>query len=569
MALVNFAKREVNIKIVYYGPASSGKETNLQFIHQKLNPKQRGKLIRLALEPDTTLFFDFMPVNLGEVKGFKTTFHIYTIPGDIKDDETKKALLKGVDGLVFIADSQQQMMNANAARLKDLEENIRAFGRELSDIPLVIQYNKRDLEDLAGIEQLHRALNPGNKMAIEATAINGKGVLETFTNISKMAMQKIREKPTLMNEERAEEDELLNRLMKTQGGEVPVVTKAASPAPSVAVEEKVEAAPGVAVGQGEEETAPALDRPLDRFAFDAGETEMETPEETSAEESAIEAEPVPEDMGQAFMEEETTETILAAAPAEESLEGEAGLPEGVEMEPGFELGDEEISILGEEVEAAGVEEYPSEPEMGGIETGIEVPELDEEAVSFETESVGLAVGDEETVSTEVEGIELSKFEEPAPVAEEAAEAPEAASLSVAVEEGGVGKVTFGVPETRGSGRFTIPVLIGSREFNLNLSMSLEEVNKEETMKELFAERAAPVDFEEAEEPGTVGPEIVVEEEVSESEEAAAGEELGEEFSIELEPIDIEEGEEDTEGAAKEKKRGVFSRLFGRKHEPKH
>jgi signal recognition particle receptor subunit beta len=195
MALLSYSNREVNAKIVYYGPGLSGKTTNIDCIYKKMKPEQKGKLVSLATQTDRTLFFDFLPIDLGEVKGFKTRFHLYTVPGQVFYDSTRKMVLKGTDGVVFVADSQRQMMDANIESLKNLEENLNAYGKTLAKIPHVIQFNKRDLSNAIPLEEMYKKLNRYNAPFFEAVATEGKGVLETLTAAAKMVLRNLREQP--------------------------------------------------------------------------------------------------------------------------------------------------------------------------------------------------------------------------------------------------------------------------------------------------------------------------------------------------------------------------------------
>ncbi len=192
MALLNYQKKEINAKIVYYGPGLSGKTTNIQYIYKKLKPEHKGKLMTLATQTDRTLFFDFLPVELGEIKGLKTRFQIYTVPGQVYYNATRKLVLKNVDGIVFVADSQKKMLNENIESLKNLEDNLRFYNRSLKDIPVVFQYNKRDLPDILSVEELQQSLNKYNFPYFEAVAHTGQGVLQTLTTVSKLVLQKLR-----------------------------------------------------------------------------------------------------------------------------------------------------------------------------------------------------------------------------------------------------------------------------------------------------------------------------------------------------------------------------------------
>lgn len=185
MVVFNPAKREIGAKIVYYGPALCGKTTNLQFVHKKLNPNQRGDLVSLATKDDRTLFFDFLPLDLGTIKGFKTRFHLYTVPGQVYYVSTRRAVLTGVDGVVFVADSQADKMAENIESLEDLERNLLYYGKKLDELPMVLQYNKRDMENVASLKELNEKLNKRNLPFAEASAVTGQGVMETLTIISK------------------------------------------------------------------------------------------------------------------------------------------------------------------------------------------------------------------------------------------------------------------------------------------------------------------------------------------------------------------------------------------------
>jgi signal recognition particle receptor subunit beta len=193
MVLINYTVREISTKIVYYGPGLSGKTTNLQIIHGRVNPENRGKLVSLATETDRTLFFDFFPIDFGTIGGFKVRFHFYTVPGQVFYNSTRKLVLKGADGVVFVADSQRNMAESNVESLINLKENLAEHGINLEDFPFVIQYNKRDLDDLLSIEELQKELNPNNVPYYEACALKGDGIMETMKGISKIALAKISE----------------------------------------------------------------------------------------------------------------------------------------------------------------------------------------------------------------------------------------------------------------------------------------------------------------------------------------------------------------------------------------
>ncbi|HMA75915.1 MAG TPA: GTPase domain-containing protein [Candidatus Krumholzibacteriaceae bacterium] len=191
MSLINYSSREINVKIVYYGPGLCGKTTNIQYIYNKVTPETKGKLITLATEMDRTLFFDFLPLELGKVKGFKTRFHLYTVPGQVYYDASRKLILRGVDGIVFVADSQSMRYDANIESLYNLHENLAEYNMKLEDIPFTIQYNKRDLPDTIGVDDLQQELNPRDYPSYEAVAIEGVGVFNTLKSVAKSVLRNL------------------------------------------------------------------------------------------------------------------------------------------------------------------------------------------------------------------------------------------------------------------------------------------------------------------------------------------------------------------------------------------
>ncbi len=188
MSFINYSSREINCKIVYYGPGLCGKTTNLQYIFRRTNPEQKGKLISLATETERTLFFDFLPLALGDIKGFKVRFHLYTVPGQVFYAASRKLILKGVDGVVFVADSQVERMEANMESLDDLAINLAEQGYELTKLPFTVQYNKRDLTNVAPLDNMNKLLNPRNTPSFEAVAVLGTGVFETLKNVAKQVL---------------------------------------------------------------------------------------------------------------------------------------------------------------------------------------------------------------------------------------------------------------------------------------------------------------------------------------------------------------------------------------------
>jgi len=221
MSMINYASREINCKLVYYGPGLGGKTTNLEHVYGKVDPEQRGKMVSLATETERTLFFDFLPVDLGTVRGFKTRFHLYTVPGQVYYNASRKLILKGVDGLVFVADSQMERMEANIESMQNLYDNMTEYGYDVTQIPFVVQYNKRDLPNAAPIADLQAQLNPGWEVTeaakqkavpdpnnegeflveqkdgmwvarapyFESVAMRGDGVFETLRHVAKMVLK--------------------------------------------------------------------------------------------------------------------------------------------------------------------------------------------------------------------------------------------------------------------------------------------------------------------------------------------------------------------------------------------
>jgi signal recognition particle receptor subunit beta len=192
MTFINYASREINCKIVYYGPGLCGKTTNLQYIFDSTAPQAKGKLISLATETDRTLFFDFMPLELGTVRGFKTRFHLYTVPGQVFYDASRKLILKGVDGVVFVADSQEERMDANIESMYNLEENLQTQGYDLATIPYVLQLNKRDLPNVLGVDDLSAELQRKGEPVLEAVASTGVGVFDTLKSVAKQVLTELR-----------------------------------------------------------------------------------------------------------------------------------------------------------------------------------------------------------------------------------------------------------------------------------------------------------------------------------------------------------------------------------------
>jgi signal recognition particle receptor subunit beta len=222
MVTINYAFREISCKIVYYGPGLSGKTTNLQYVHDRVPSKSRGDLISLATETDRTLYFDFLPIHVGDIAGFATKFQLYTVPGQVFYNATRKLVLRGVDGIVFVADSQTAKMDENIESLSNMYENLRENGIDVGDIPVVIQYNKRDLPDIAGIEELEKTLNPEGRVFVEASAVNGAGVFDTLKRITKLVLEQTKKRTSVATEAAS----------PVPGQAEPVIAGAAAEAPS-------------------------------------------------------------------------------------------------------------------------------------------------------------------------------------------------------------------------------------------------------------------------------------------------------------------------------------------------
>ena len=192
MSFINYSSREINCKLVYYGPGLCGKTTNLQYIYNKTRPEAKGKMISLATETERTLFFDFLPLSLGEIRGFKTRFHLYTVPGQVFYDASRKLILKSVDGVCFVADSQEERMEANIESLDNLRINLNEQGYDLDKIPYVIQWNKRDLPNAVPVNILSRECNPTGVPEFEAVAVSGQGVFDTLKALAKQVLAELR-----------------------------------------------------------------------------------------------------------------------------------------------------------------------------------------------------------------------------------------------------------------------------------------------------------------------------------------------------------------------------------------
>jgi signal recognition particle receptor subunit beta len=191
VSLINYASREINCKVVYYGPGLGGKTTNIQHVYSRVSPETKGRLVSLATEMDRTLFFDFLPLDLGTIKGFRTRFHLYTVPGQVYYDASRRLILRGVDGIVFVADSLISRFEANVESLYNLHENLAEHDLKLENVPFALQYNKRDLKDVIPVTDLQEELNPQGFPAFEAVATQGVGVFDTLKCVSKLVLRQL------------------------------------------------------------------------------------------------------------------------------------------------------------------------------------------------------------------------------------------------------------------------------------------------------------------------------------------------------------------------------------------
>ncbi len=373
MALFNYATRELSAKIVYYGPGLSGKTTNIEMVHRILRPEQKGRLISLPTETDRTLFFDFLPVDLGQIKGFKVRFHLYTVPGQVFYNATRRLVLQGVDGVVFVADSQADMKQSNLESLKNLMENLASYGKKLEDLPFVLQYNKRDLRQILPVQQMNALLNPRNIPAVEGIAKDGVGISETLVTISRMVFSNLRN--TLLMPGEAAEHKEIGDLAESK------IQESLQPRQAEPLEEisDIEEIPEV------REALPEVEEPAPVEAVDSvpDEIEIEIPGPA----------PVPP------AAKESRRETPPPAPVEEPIASRGGLLEGMD----------EIEIEIPEPAPPAAEE-PVAPGRGlpdsGDEIEIEVPGPAPVPPPARESRVGVSV------ETEAEGLTFLKFETP-------------------------------------------------------------------------------------------------------------------------------------------------------------
>src|SRR5512146_1270243 len=285
MALFNYATRELSAKIVYYGPGLSGKTTNIEMVHKMLRPEQKGRLISLPTEADRTLFFDFLPIELGQIKGFKVRFHLYTVPGQVFYNATRRLVLQGVDGVVFVADSQSSMMESNAESLKNLVDNLATYGKKLRDLPFVMRFNKRHLKNIAPVAEMNARLNTMRVPVFEGVAKDGTGVTETLVAVSRMVFMHLR-KTLLLPGETAEPAGIA--AAPSAGG-----ARAKAPEPLEEISEIEEISEGAAAPEGVAAPPAGAEAPSEFAPEGLGEIEIEIPERAPEPEPEKAPEPPP------------------------------------------------------------------------------------------------------------------------------------------------------------------------------------------------------------------------------------------------------------------------------------
>ncbi|MGQ9618984.1 MAG: GTP-binding protein [Candidatus Aminicenantia bacterium] len=268
MVLVNPAVKEVVVKIVYYGPGLGGKTTNLRYIYENIEPSTRGKMISLSTEGDRTLFFDFLPIKIGELGGYKVRIQLYTVPGQVFYEATRKIVLNGADGVVFVADSQKHVFESNLESLESLKNNLREKGIRFEEIPLVFQFNKRDLKDIHDIEFLNKELNEMKRSFFPAIAIRGNGVMETFKRISEMVIKNVAK--------RIDKDGSLRTVPIFNVQSVPSQEKAPSEI-ITAGENLLKANPPLQIGPFNEKTIETLTPLEDKTIFEEDKKEIKIP----------------------------------------------------------------------------------------------------------------------------------------------------------------------------------------------------------------------------------------------------------------------------------------------------
>jgi len=395
MALVNYATREINAKIVYYGPGLSGKTTNIHYVFARVNPKNKGKLISLATQGDRTLFFDFLPVEIGSIKGFRTRFHLYTVPGQVFYNSTRKMVLKGADGVVFVADSQIMMMDENLQSLENLKNNLADMGIKFSDFPVIIQYNKRDLPNAANLEEMNRYLNPTGLPYFEAKAISGEGVLKTLTAIVKFVLHDLKQMPTTHSidfeaiEEEAPAPAAAASIAPPEKKEE-ITAEIPRPVEPVAVPEPVMAAqaapepaaiePAAPAAQAVPETpAPLHDDDIPQIVLDAPVAMDEVYEAEQEEMAVAELPEITPELMRAMQGHEGHEPNEEAVLHAEAVEVPEGILEAMTVEESPEVSHTQVDASTVEVSAADLPVFSeiAEGDAPAVheEAGVELPDI--------------------------------------------------------------------------------------------------------------------------------------------------------------------------------------------------
>ncbi len=376
MVFFNWATMQMAAKIVYYGPGLCGKTTNLSYIYAKTSPASRGEMVSLETESDRTLFFDLLPIEVGTIGGFKTRLQLYTVPGQVFYNTTRKLVLKGVDGIVFVADSQRPMREANIESLDNLRENLEELGLDMDEIPLVLQYNKRDLKNVLTVEELNSDLNPeGAYPFFEASAIQGDGVFETLKEITKLTLKKLRKRMSASQQEsRAVPAAATPAAAPVVRPKAPAATPAAPKATVSAAALARAAEEGVGELDAQEPVEPPM--PVEEPRPEPPQEAPAPPEPEAPTLRMARPAEAPEGAGEAEAAEEPEaeeiEELEEAEEIEEIEEVEEPAPAGEEMPAAAES----AGIPGEEGEAA----VAAEPEAGPEEEAAEEP-----AVEFATE----------------------------------------------------------------------------------------------------------------------------------------------------------------------------------------
>lgn len=375
MVFFNWATMQMAAKIVYYGPGLCGKTTNLSYIYAKTSPTSRGEMVSLETESDRTLFFDLLPIEVGTIGGFRTRLQLYTVPGQVFYNTTRKLVLKGVDGIVFVADSQKPMREANCESFRNLKENLAELGMKLDEIPLVLQYNKRDLEAISTMEELEEDLNPDGELpAFESSAINGDGVFETLKEITKLTLKRLRRRMATPTEEPKV------KVSSAADSTPPPTEEAPAEQPAAAASAE---APAAAAPPGERPgavSAAALARAAEEAVSGESETESEAPP----------SEPEPAGEVADFQDHTKTAPLEGTQPQRQTADGESG------DEPAPEPEIEELPAEAEipekppaeepAAEAKPAEEEPEEPtRQAEVEPAVEPEPFDSPAEEVEVE----------------------------------------------------------------------------------------------------------------------------------------------------------------------------------------